>query len=216
MTDVHRAMPLSLVALIALVAQLSLFAVTPAAAQSAAAIAMEPVSLPDMAIGSRDAPITIIDYSSMTCSHCAHFEQGTLPMLKSTYIDTGYVRFVFREFPLDNNAFGASMLARCIANGDPGRYFGAIDTLFRQQDQLVNNAMNTLRWVGEQSGMSDSAIDTCLKDQDLYAKLVADEKIGANMVKIDSTPTFIINGRVYKGYMSFEQMDGIIRSQLRR
>jgi protein-disulfide isomerase len=198
-------MPLSLVALIALVAQLSLFAVTPAAAQSAAAIAMEPVSLPDMAIGSRDAPITIIDYSSMTCSHCAHFEQGTLPMLKSTYIDTGYVRFVFREFPLDNNAFG-----------DPGRYFGAIDTLFRQQEQLVNNAMNTLRWVGEQSGMSDSAIDTCLKDQDLYAKLVADEKIGANMVKIDSTPTFIINGRVYKGYMSFEQMDGIIRSQLRR
>jgi protein-disulfide isomerase len=216
LTYVGRAAALPLTGLLALIAQLSLLAITPAAAQNTGALAAEPVSLPDMSIGSRNAPITIIDYSSMTCSHCAHFEQGTLPRLKSTYIDTGYVRFVFREFPLDNNAFGASMLARCIANDDPGRYFGAIDTLFKQQDQLVNNAMNTLRWVGEQSGMSESAIDSCLKDQDLYGKLVADEKIAQNMVKIDSTPTFIINGRTYKGYMSFEQMDGIIRSQLRR
>jgi protein-disulfide isomerase len=216
LTDLRRATSLSLAGLVALVAHLALFAITPAAAQNAGALAAEPVSLPDMSIGSPNAPVTIIEYSSMTCSHCAVFEQNTFPMIKSRYIDTGQVRFVYREYPIDNNAFGASMLARCIAHDDPGRYFGAIDTLFRQEDQLINNAMNTLRWAGAQSGMSDAEINTCLNDQDLYGKLVADRKIAMDLVKVDAAPTFFINGRKYTGNMPADQMDGIIRSALRR
>ena len=216
MTTIHRATSLSLAGLIALVAHLSLLGSTPAAAQNVGTLAAEPVSLPDMAIGSPDAPVTIIEYSSMTCSHCALFEQNTLPMIKSRYIDTGQVRFVFREYPIDNNAFGASMMARCIANDNAGRYFGAVDSLFRQEDQLVNNAMNTLRWVGSQSGMSDSEINNCLNNQDLYQKLVADRKIAMELVNVDAAPTFFVNGRKYTGNMPAEQMDGIIRSALRR
>ena len=216
MTCVDRAAALSLAGLIALVAQLSLVTITPAAAQSTGTMAAEPVSLPDMALGSPNAPVTIIDYSSMTCSHCAMFEQNTFPMVKSRYIDTGQVRFVFREYPIDNNAFGASMMARCIGKDDPGRYFGAIDSLFRHQDELIHNAMNTLKWIGAQSGMSDSQINACLNDQDLFQKLSADRKIASDIVKVDAAPTFFINGRKYTGNMPFDQMDGIIRSQLRR
>ncbi|SRR5579871_132651 len=205
-----------LAALSALVAQLSLFTATPADAQNVGALASEPVSLPDMSLGSSSAPVTIIEYSSMTCSHCALFEQNTFPMIKSRYIDTGQVRFVFREYPIDNNAFGASMMARCIANDNPARYFGAVDSLFRQEDQLVNNAMNTLRWTGSQSGMSDSEINSCLNDNDLYQKLVADRKIAMELVRVDAAPTFFINGRKYTGNMPADQMDGIIRSALRR
>jgi protein-disulfide isomerase len=213
---VRRHTALSFAALIGLAAHLSLLATLPAAAQNVGALAAEPVSLPDMSIGSPNAPVTIIEYSSMTCSHCALFEQNTFPIIKSRYIDSGQVRFVFREYPIDNNAFGASMMARCIANDNPGRYFGAIDSLFRQEDQLVNNAMNTLRWVGSQSGMSDAEIDNCLNDQDLYQKLVADRKIAMEMVKVDAAPTFFVNGRRYSGNMPADQMDGIIRQALRR
>jgi protein-disulfide isomerase len=194
-----------------------LFTTAPAAAQkSPGAIAMEPVSLPDMALGPRNAPITIIDYSSMTCSHCAQFEQNVLPLLKSKYIDAGTVRFVFREFPLDVKASAASMLSRCIAGDDANRYYGSIDAIFRRQDQLVNNAIPTLKDVGSQFGMSDREVQTCLENQSLLNQIGADQKIASDMVKIDSTPTFIINGHIYKGYMPFEQVDNIIRSQLGR
>jgi protein-disulfide isomerase len=212
-TDVRRATPPSFAGL---VAPLLLLAAAPSAAQNAGAIAAEPVSLPDMAIGSPNAPVTIIEYSSMTCSHCAVFEQNTFPMIKSNYIDTGQVRFVYREYPIDNNAYGASMMARCIGNDDPQRFFGALDSLFRQEDQLVHNTMNTLKWVGAQSGMSDAEINACLNDQDLYGKLVADYKIANGLVKVGSAPTFFINGRKYEGNMPFEQMDKIIRGQLGR
>jgi protein-disulfide isomerase len=189
----------------------------PAAAQkSAGEIAKEPVSLPDMALGAKNAPVTIIDYSSMTCTHCAQFEQSVLPQIKSKYIDTGYVRFVFREFPLDVQAAAASVLSRCIASDDAGRYFGSIDTIFRQQDQLVNDPIPTLKRVGSQFGMSDQQVETCLKDQSILDQISADQKIASEMVKINSTPTFIINGRTYKGYMPFEQVESIIRSQLGR
>jgi protein-disulfide isomerase len=96
-------------------------------AQSATAgLAIEPVLLPDMALGPRDAAVTIVEYSSLTCSHCATFAETIFPMLRSKYTDTGRVRFVFREFPLDQKAAAGSMLARCAANGDAARYFGAV------------------------------------------------------------------------------------------
>src|SRR6266478_9275032 len=117
-----------------------------AEAQSAdvAALVARPVSLPDMALGSADAPVTIIEFSSLTCPHCAAFEQNVFPMLQSQYIDTGKVRFVSREFPLDLKAASGSMLARCAANGDTPKYFEVVDMLFKRQEGLVQNTLETM------------------------------------------------------------------------
>src|SRR5260370_20066074 len=95
----------------------------------------KPVSLPEMALGSANASVTITEYASMTCSHCATFNANVFPKIKSEYIDTGKVRYVFREFPLDIKAEVASMLARCIAKDDAGKYFAVIDMLFKKLDE---------------------------------------------------------------------------------
>jgi protein-disulfide isomerase len=188
-----------------------------AMAQSATAgLAIEPVSLPDMALGPRDAAVTIVEYSSMTCSHCATFAETSFPMLWSKYIDTGRVRFVFREFPLDIKAASASMLARTIAHGDSSRYFSAIDILFRQQDQLIAQPTYALKQVGNQFGMSQQAVETCLKDQTLLDQLTADRKIGNEVVGVDRTPTFFINGEKSTGVIPFADLDRKIMSLIRR
>src|SRR6202034_3584186 len=101
-------------------------------AQSAADVA-KPVSLPDMALGPADAAVTITEYASMTCPHCAAFNAEVCPKIKAEYVDTGKVRYVFREFPLDIKAAAGSMLARCIAKEDSNKYFAVIDLLFKQQ-----------------------------------------------------------------------------------
>jgi protein-disulfide isomerase len=213
----RRAVALSLARLAALVAFAPHYLIGEAKAQSATgALAAEPVSLPDMALGPRNAPVTIVDYSSMTCSHCAAFMTKVFPMLRSKYIDTGWVRFVFREFPLDAKALAASMLARTIANDDAGRYFGAIDTLFKQQDQLIAQPKDTLQRVGQQFGMSERTVETCLKDQALLDKIAVDQKIASEEVKVRATPSFFINGQINEGFMSFEQMDTKINSLLRK
>ena len=143
-----------------------------AVAQSVIAAAVaKPVSLPDIAIGSANAPITITEYSSMSCPHCAAFGQNVFPMLRSKYIDTGKVRFVFREFPLDIKAAAASILARCIGNGDSEKYFGAVEMLFKLQDRLMAQTKDTLIYVGKQDGMSEQDVETCEKDQAQFDKL---------------------------------------------
>jgi protein-disulfide isomerase len=185
-------------------------------AQAQRNLAIEPVSLPDMALGPRNAPVTIVDYSSMTCSHCAAFMTNVFPQVRSKYIDTGYVRFVFREFPLDTKAAAASMLARTIAGGDAERYFGAIDTLFRQQDQLIAQTTDTLQRVGRQYGMSQQAVDICLKDQALLDHITVDQKIASEEVKIKATPSFFINGQKNEGFMPFDDIDRKIYALLRR
>src|ERR1700709_1780938 len=99
-------------------------------AQNAADVA-KPVSLPDMALGPADASVTITEFASMTCPHCANFTETVFPKIKSEYIDTGKIRFIFREFPLDIKAAAGSMLSRCIANGDTPKYFAVTNMLFR-------------------------------------------------------------------------------------
>jgi protein-disulfide isomerase len=187
-----------------------------ALAQAQRNIAIEPVSLPDMALGPRDAAVTIVDYSSMTCSHCAAFMTNVFPLLRPKYIDSRRLRFVFREFPLDVKAAAASMLARTIASGDAERYLAAIDSLFRQQDQLIAQTTDTLQRVGRQFGMSQQAVDICLKDQALLDKLDIDRKIASEEVKITATPTFFVNGQKNVGFMSYEDMDRKIMSLLGR
>src|SRR5262249_53226014 len=128
------------------------------------------------------------------------------PKIKAAYIDTGKIRYIFREFPLDIKAAAGSMLARCIANGDAPKYFAVTDMLFRQQnDWVVKNTTETLARVGKQAGMSQQQVETCLKDQALLDKIAADQKYASDVLKVDSTPTFFINGDRIKGETSFEE-----------
>jgi protein-disulfide isomerase len=206
---------LSLTGLAALIGLSPLHLVGRAFAQSAADVA-KPVSLPDMALGPADAKVTITEFASMTCPHCAAFNAETFPKLKAEYIDTGKVRYIFREFPLDIKAAAGSMLARCIAKGDAGKYFAVVDLLFRQQsDWVVKNTTETLTRIGKQAGLSEQEVETCLKDQSLLDKIAADQKYAADVLKVDSTPTFFINGEKIKGETSFEEFDKKIKSLLK-
>ena len=190
---------------------------TAALAQSAIAAAVaKPVSLPDMAIGSEKAPITITEYASMSCPHCAAFGQNVFPMLRSKYIDTGKVRFVFREFPLDIKAAAASILARCIGKDDPEKYLSAVETIFKLQDRLMAQTKDTLMYVGKQHGMSEQDVETCEKDQAQFDKLTADQQYAVRELKVTSTPTFFFNGVRFQGAMSFEELEERIRPLLRK
>ena len=181
--------------------------ITEAMAQGAADVA-KPVSLPDMALGPANAPITITEFASMTCPHCAAFNADVFPKIKSAYIDTGKIRYVFREFPLDIKAAAGSMLSRCIAKDDAGKYFAVTDMLFKQQsDWVMKNTTETLSRIGKQAGLSQQAIDDCLKDQALLDKIAADQKFANEVLKVNSTPTFFINGEVIKGEASFEEFE---------
>jgi protein-disulfide isomerase len=207
----------SLAGLAAFVCFALLHPVDDAMAQSeTAALAAAPVSLPDMVLGPANAPVTIVEYASMTCPHCAAFEQNVFPMLRSKYIDTGKVRFVFREFPLDLVAAEASMLARCTAKNDADKFFGVIDLLFKQQDQLLAQPLQTLRLIGKQSGMSEQAVDACGTDQAQLDKITADQKFAHEALKVDATPTLFINGEMVKGGPSFEELEKKILLQLKK
>jgi protein-disulfide isomerase len=188
-----------------------------AVAQSAIAAAVaKPVSLPDISIGSANAPITLTEYSSMTCPHCAAFGQNVFPMLRSNYIDTGKVRFVFREFPLDIKAAAASILARCIGKGDSEKYLGAVEMLFKLQDRLMTQTKETLIYVGRQHNMSEQDVKTCEEDRVQFDKLNADQQYAVREVKVTSTPTFFLNGIRLQGSMSFEELEERIQPLLKQ
>jgi protein-disulfide isomerase len=209
---------LSGLAALASLSPLRLFAdamIPDAMAQSPADVA-KPVSLPDMALGPADAAVTITEFASMTCPHCAAFNATVFPKIKSEYIDSGKIRYVFREFPLDVKAAAGSMLARCIAKDDAGKYFAVVDLLFRQQnDWVTKNTTDTLTRIGKQAGLSAQAVDDCLKDQALLDKIAADQKYAGEVLKVDSTPTFFVNGEKIKGEASFEEFDKKIKSFLK-
>lgn len=196
---------LSLTGLAALASLSPLRLISGAFAQSAAEVA-KPVSLPDMALGPQDAAVTITEFASMTCPHCAAFNEQVFPKIKSEYIDTGKVRYIFREFPLDIKAAAGSMLSRCIANGDAPKYFAVTDMLFRSQnDWVTKNTTETLTRIGKQAGLSAQQVEACLKDQALLDKIAADQKYASEVLRVDSTPTFFINGEKIKGEASFEE-----------
>jgi protein-disulfide isomerase len=176
----------------------------------------KPVSLPDMVLGPADAKVTITEYASMTCPHCAAFNADVFPKIKAEFIDTGKVRYIFREFPLDIKAAAGSMLSRCIANGDSAKYFAVTDLLFRQQaDWVMKNTTETLTRIGKQAGLSQDQVESCLKDQALLDKIAADQKYAAEVLKVDSTPTFFINGEKIKGETSIEEFEKRINPLLK-
>ena len=206
---------LSLTGLAALAGFSPLRLIADAMAQSASDVA-KPVSLPDMAIGPANATVTMTEYASMTCPHCAAFNESVFPKIKAAYIDTNKIRYVFREFPLDIKAAAGSMLSRCIAKDDPAKYFAVTDLLFKQQnDWVLKNTTETLTRIGKQAGLSQQQVETCLNDKALLDKLVADQKYASEVLKVDSTPTFFINGEKIKGETSFEEFDKKIKSLLK-
>ena len=189
--------------------------ITDAMAQSPADVA-KPQSLPEMALGSANAAVTITEYASLTCPHCATFAEKVFPKIKSEFIDTGKIRYVFREFPLDIKAAAGSMLARCIAKDDAPKYFAVIDLLFKQQnDWVMKNTTETLTRIGKQAGLTQQAVEDCLKDQALLDKIAADQKYAADVLKVTSTPTFFINGEIIKGEQSFEEFSKRINAALK-
>ncbi|MBN9004775.1 MAG: DsbA family protein [Rhizobiales bacterium] len=181
-----------------------------------AADVAKPVSLPDMALGPKDAPVTVTEYASMTCPHCARFAEEVFPKIKAAYIDTNKIRYVFREFPLDIKAAAGSMLARCIAKDDGSKYFAVIDMLFKQQEEWAGpKTTEMLTLIGKQAGLSGQQVETCLKDQKLLDKIAADQKYANEVLKVNSTPTFFINGEKVTGEISFEEFDKKIKPLLK-
>ena len=180
-----------------------------------AADAARPVSLPDMALGPADAKVTIIEYAAATCPHCAAFNREVFPRIKAEYIDTGKVRYVFREFPLNIKDAACSMLARSIAREDAGKYFAVVDVMFAQQNALVEKTTDTLKLIGRQAGLSGEAVEQCLKDDALLNKIKADRKYAEDVLKVQGTPTFFINGEEIVGEASFEEFDKKIKSLLK-
>ena len=162
-------------------------------------------ALPDVWQGSKDAPVTIIEYASMTCSHCAHFHETTYPTLKSKYIDTGKVRFTLREFPFDPVAVAGFMVARCA--GDKRE--AMIGLLFSQQKNWAfsDKPLQGLTALVKQTGMSQEKFDACLQDKALYANVNQVFEKASKQFKVDSTPTFFINGKKVSGALSPEELD---------
>lgn len=162
--------------------------------------------LPDAWIGKADAPITVIEYASMTCPHCAAFHRETFPTLKSKYIDTGKVRFVLREFPLDPLATAGFMLARCIG---PDKRNAMIDLLFDEQTSwaFTDKPLDGLLDVIKQTGMTKDAFNACLDKKDLYDQVNQERDIASQKFDVQATPTFFVNGSKIEGEMSPADLD---------
>ncbi len=177
---------------------------------------MKPDALPDMVMGDDKAPVTVIEYASMTCPHCAHFQETTFPELKKRYIDTGKVRYIFREFPLDSLAAAVSMLARCAGEQDKSRYFAIIDTMFHQQRTwAVEKPLGPLLSLAKQAGFTEDSFNACLSNQKVLDGIESVRQRAATQFKVDSTPTFFINGTKAPGALSIDEMAKLIDPQLK-
>jgi len=176
---------------------------------------MKPGELPDLAIGSPDAKVTIVEYASLTCGHCAAFHNQVLPELKKKYIDSGQVRLILREFPLDNLAAAGAMLARCAG---PEKSQELINSLFKKQDDWVvmrGNPVPKLFEVVQSAGLTQEAFDKCLTDQKLLDNITAQRTRAAEQFGVNSTPTFFINGKRFTGTPSLGEFDRVIEPLLK-
>jgi protein-disulfide isomerase len=172
-----------------------------------------PGPLGDVWLGPADAKVTIIEYASLTCSHCATFHKDTYPKLKERYIDTGKVRFTLREFPLDPLATAGFMLARCEGES---KYYPITDLLFDTQRTwaFVDKPLDALQQMLKQAGFSQEKFESCLRYQKLYEAVNAVRKRGEEKFKVNSTPTFFINGQRHGGSLSIDELEKIIKPML--
>ncbi len=174
--------------------------------QAAAPAAAGPVeSFPlDKVMGKADAPITIIEYSSLTCPHCATFHKETLPQVKKEWIDTGKAKMIYRDFPLDGLALGAALLPHCVSDE---RYFGLLDHLFATQQTWAasQNPAGELQKTVRLAGLDQAAFDACLKREDLIKAIQARAEAGQKKYDISSTPSFVINGEKVSGALPYAE-----------
>ena len=169
----------------------------------------------DMVQGAEDAPITVIEYASFTCPHCARFHSDVYKLLRKNYIDTGKVKFIFREVYFDKYGMWASMIARC---SGPDRFFGMTDLILNSQSTWARAGddlaiVEALRKIGRLSGMQDAVLDSCLQDGDKLRALVGWYKENAQRDGIQSTPSFLIDGQPYKN-MDYEEFAKILDEKL--
>ena len=181
--------------LIALTANVSFAQKKPVLAEVPVDELMKATDLPEISLGSADAKVTVVEYASMTCGHCQKFSTTIFPELKTKYIDNGKVRFIMREFPLDNLAAAASMLARC-AGGD--KTFAMIETLYEKQADWAftqGNPVPKLFDIAKQAGFTQESFDKCLTDQKLLDQITAGRTRAGETFGVNATPTFFINGK---------------------
>ena len=167
----------------------------------------------EMGLGKANAPVTMVEYSSLGCPHCAAFHRETLPQIKKDYIDTGKVRLVYRDFPLGTAALAASMIARCAG---PTKFFGFIEILFRSQPQWSRsqNPMQALTKVARFGGLSGDDVDACLKRQALLIHINNGKQFGIETHKVDSTPFFIIGDDTVSGAQPFDAFKKVLDKAL--
>ncbi len=169
--------------------------------------------LGDKVLGSESAPVTIVEYASVTCPHCAAFHQQTYPALKSKYIDTGKVKLIFREFPTQPAAVAMAgfMLARCAEE----KYYPMLDAIFSQQQSWAQDPYNGLLRIARQAVFSQEKFEACLKDHKLAEQIQAVAQRGNEQFKVESTPTFFINGKKYVGALSMPELEKIVEPLLK-
>jgi protein-disulfide isomerase len=187
---------------------------TPPAAGQQTADASEPALYPDdMYLGKADAKVTIIEYASLSCPHCAKFNAEVLPRVKSDYIDKGLVRWVYRDYPLNNPAYLAAVLAHC---GSPLRYFGLVDKLFSSQDYwaVQPQPIVALKQIGVNEGIDEKTYDACLADQKLKDKIISRLQEASTKYKVEATPSFLIGGKLYSGELPFDDIKKLIDDAL--
>ncbi len=163
----------------------------------------------DFAIGKADAPVSIIEYASLTCPHCANFHVNVLPKLKAEYIDTGKVRMAFRDFPLDQAALAAAMVARCAGRE---RHYAITSLFFARQPQWSGAAepIGAMARLAGLAGMTADEVQACLKKEDVEKAVLDQRLLSEKVFAINATPSFIINGTLHSGGMSFEEFKAII------
>ena len=172
----------------------------------------EPV-LGDVVLGDADAPVTIVEYASLTCPHCSSFHINTWPQVKEAYVDTGKVKFILREVYFDKEGLWASMTARC--GGEKG-YYPMMDTFLKQQREWTrsDNIGEAIQQIGRRAGLSNDQLSACLADREYAKTLLEAYQTNAAADEIRSTPSFIIDGEVHSGSMSFEEFSELVDAAL--
>ena len=163
----------------------------------------------DIVLGKQDAPITIVEYASLTCPHCAHFADSVLPELKKKWIDTGKAKLILRDFPLDQVALHAAVMARC---APPARFYPLVETLFESQDKwvLASDWKSALQRIALLAGIGKKEFDACLDNKTLEDQVAQSRLTAAMQLGVDSTPTFFVNGTKFDGEPSVEAFDKLL------
>jgi protein-disulfide isomerase len=167
----------------------------------------------DRIMGRADAPVTLTEYASFTCPQCAALHQGALVQIKKEYIDTGRVRLIYRDFPLDQIAEAASMMARCAA---PGRYFPLVQMLYRSQPNWARNPATALAQIGRLAGISQKTFDACMSNRALYESIINSRNLASKTRQVRSTPTMFLGDEMIQGELTAARLRIMLDDALAR